>query len=140
MLDYKSKYNGGVSTGAAQYLTDLMCEREAAKLGRHLFSKYWTDDFWKRKYSQHIIAVKSLLKIYEPQAIENALKRKEGRWILSFRVKQFIQLCTEEQTKIDEKREKVEIGIQQEIPDFDNQEVKISKPFGNKTGRSKLDE
>lgn len=140
MLDYKSKYNNGVSTGPAQYLTDLMCEREAAKLGRHLFSNYWTDAFWKRKYSQHIIAVRSLLKLYEPQAIENALKRKEGKWILSFRVKQFIQLCTEEQVKIDEKRQKVEIGIKQEIPDFDNTEQKIAKPFGNKTGRSKLDE
>lgn len=141
MSDYKSKYNEGLPTKPANYLTDLMCEREAAKIGRRLYLKYWQDDFWKKKYGQHIIAVNSLLKIYEPQAIENALKRKEGKWILSFRVKQFAQLCLEEQIKIDEKKQKVIEGIEKDIPDFDSisEETKISKPFSKKN-RINLDE
>jgi len=118
----------------------MMCEREAAKLGRSLFYKYWQDQFWKNKYTQHIMAVNTLLKLYSPQAIENALKRKEGKWILSFRVKQFAALCNEEQCKIDAKKAKVEEGIKHEIPKFDDDVLVPVKPFGQKTGRSKLDE
>ena len=140
MSNYQSKYNGGVPTKPAQYLTDIMCEREAVKLGRSLFLKYWQDPFWKNKYAQHIIAVSGLLKIYSVQAIENALKRKDGKWILSFRVKQFTTMCLEEQSKLDKKTEIVNKGVEKELPVFDDEEKIISKPFGHKTGKNKLDE
>lgn len=134
MSNYKSKYNNGIPTGPAQYLTDIMCEREAAKLGRSLFSKYWQDPFWKIKYSQHIVAVNALLKIYQPESIENALKRKDALWITSFRLKKFNQICREEQIKIEEKERKISENINKtDLPQIiPNNEVNIAKPFTKK--------
>lgn len=140
MSDYKSKYNNNVPTGPAQYLTDIMCEREATKLGRHLFSKYWQDPFWKIKYSQHIVAVNALLKIYPPNVIELALKRKDALWITSFRLKKFNQICREEQIKLDEKEKKITENINKAtLPEIEvEQPLNIAKPFSKKKA-NKLD-
>ena len=111
-----------------------MCLRQAKKRKITLTQKFWTDDGWKVEYKQHMLAVNKLLKVFEPQAIINALNQKDFAWVTSLRVKAFTQCIIQEASKLQALKDKLknEVSKPQETPE----PTHIVKPFS--TNKSKL--
>lgn len=119
---------------AAQKLAEIMVRREAAKKKIVLPLKFWNTDPWKKKYKQQIIAANALLKIYEPAAIFNALKRKECSWQYSLRANGINDACKEEQALL----EKKEVVIEEFNREFSTAVTTEIKKFGTESKRNKL--
>lgn len=133
MYNFVSPTSGKECT-AAQYLAELMVTREAAKQKIKLAVGFWNSPLWKKKYKQQIIAANSLLKIYSPQAIINALKRKECSWQYSLRANGINDACNEEQIKLDQITETM---LESERK-FDNITTSEVKKFGKESKLNKL--
>lgn len=112
-----------------------MCIRQAKKSKQSLKEKFWMDNAWKFKYQQNILAANNLLKIFEPQAIINALNHKDYLWVTSLRVKAFNQCIIQEAEKIELERKRLEKA--QESVIVDNTPVVITQPFSNNKSKFK---
>lgn len=110
-----------------------MCLRQAKQKKKTLGQKFWTDDSWKVAYKQHILAANTLLKIFDPQAIINALNQKEFMWVTSLRVKAFNQCIIQEAEKLSALKERLK---KEQNTTVDNTPTIIVKPFS--TNKSKL--
>lgn len=118
-----------------------MCLRQAAKQKTKLSDKFWENNSWKVSYKQHILAANQLLKIFEPQAIINALNQKEYHWITSLRVKALTQGIIRESEKIAQENKRLQQAYDKEvIEQAEQKEVEaesvIVKPFSS--NKSKL--
>lgn len=82
---YPSKYSNGKSVSAAQYITELICERKAAKDKQDLHYRFWTSIKWQAFYKNQIASAHKLLKTFPDKAIIRALLTDEGRKIYSLR-------------------------------------------------------
>lgn len=68
----------------ANQIAQLICPRLLKQKGfTSLPEKFWADKRFAREYKLELIKSRSLLKMYSPQAIINALKSKEGLRIWS---------------------------------------------------------
>lgn len=90
----------GRECGPAQIITELILINDAKKSNSVLPSKYWMQYPWSVRYKQQIVAANTLLKVYDPQAIINALRSKETKWITSLRVKKLQEYIQIEQDKL----------------------------------------
>jgi hypothetical protein len=126
----------GEDCKAPQLLAEIMCVREAKKKGISLPHKFWNTPEWKKKYKIQILAANSLLKVYSPMAILNALKRKECNWQYSLRANGISDTCDEEQRKLDKQDKLIE----------KSESIKIDNPAefrqvntGQQSRKSRLD-
>ena len=119
-----------------------MCVRQATKQKVRLSERFWENNSWKVTYKQHILAANQLLKIFEPQAIINALNQKECNWITSLRVKALTQCIMRESEKLEQERIRLEKIYQKEAeqkietPESKEESV-IVKPFSHNKSRLK---
>lgn len=121
---------------AAQLIAEMMVLRRAAKQRVKLTGHFWNNAPWKKYYGEQIIAANALLKIYDAQAILNALKRKEGSWQYSLRTKGLSDIIQEEQAKLAIKQENLERSAERKFNDATTTNI-VS--HGNQSLRSKLD-
>lgn len=133
---FKSTLSGR-DVAPSQYLAEIMCLRQAKKKGIRLADKFWNEPVWRMPYKTQLIAAHKLLKVYSPQAIINAVSRKEIYWVYSLHYKGLIQFILEEEDKLKCKMDKLE-KIQPMLI-VDNTNTKPQSPF-SKTKRTNLDE
>jgi hypothetical protein len=82
---FQSSYGGGW-VSPAQYVTERLLVKVAAKDGTDLPSKFWNLPEWSKKFRTQIQAARSLFRIgYSAEAIIAALKDKRLWNIYSFR-------------------------------------------------------
>jgi hypothetical protein len=123
-----------ISKTSAQQIAEIMVRREAAKQKIVLPLKFWNNEPWKKKYKSQIIAANGLLKLYEPAAILNALKRKECSWQYSLRIKGMNDIFKEEQAKLDN----LKIAAQESERTFSQATTTEVKKFGKESKLNKL--
>lgn len=82
---YPSKYSNGKVVSAAQYITEMICERKAAKDKTDLHYRFWLSKKWSIFFKNQIASCHKLLKKYSPRAIIAALLTSEGQKIYSLR-------------------------------------------------------
>lgn len=82
---YPSKYSNGKFVSAAQFISEMICERLAKRLKKDLHYRFWVSEEWEKEYKGQIAAANKLLRKYEPRAIINALLTDAGRKIYSLR-------------------------------------------------------
>jgi hypothetical protein len=82
---YLSKYSNGKSVSAAQYITELICERKASKDKQDLHYRFWASPKWQAFYKNQIASAHKLLKSFPDKAIIRALLTDEGKKIYSLR-------------------------------------------------------
>ena len=112
---YKSSFSGHDVT-AAQYLAEIMCNRQAIKKKERLPDKFWNTPKWKMPFKQQILAAHALLKIYEPDEIIAGIMRKDAQWIFSLRFPGLNQIILEEKDRLD----KLKVRLTNvEIPEYD---------------------
>lgn len=135
----KSKYQSP-STGdyctAAQYITEILITRQAAKKGKKLPHKFWNVQPWKTQFRKQIFWVNGLLKTYSAEAVVAALNSKDGKYIYSTAFPKLDYLIELEQAKIDKLKEDVKtVEINRASEDSSPRQS-----FGKKTQLSKLRE
>jgi len=97
MTKYPSRYSDDKKVTAAQYLAELMCERQAEKNKKELPKRFWNLPHWTKKFKSQLFAAYGLLKLYDEAAIIRALKSKEARYIYSLRAPTLDDIIKEQQ-------------------------------------------
>ena len=70
---------------AAQYLAEVVCERQAQKDKKELPKQFWNLPHWKKKFTSQLFAARGLLKLYDEAVIIKAVKSEKARYIYSLR-------------------------------------------------------
>lgn len=108
----------------------------AKKRGENLPSKFWSDTGWKLAYQKHILAANNLLKVYEFEAIINALKSRSYQWVTYLLTKQLAEQIAIEQETINKYNAKMNALVQKEKEKSEEtntniEEAVVAKPFAN---------
>lgn len=82
---YPSKYSNGKSVSAAQFITEIICERIAKRLKKDLHYRFWLSADWEKEYKGQIGTANKLLKKYLAKDIIDALSSRDGLKIYSLR-------------------------------------------------------
>lgn len=86
---------------AAQYITEIICERKAKNSKQDLHYRFWITKTWAAYYRNQIASAHKLLSQYSDVAIVKALNHKNASRIYSLRAPHLIPIIQEEQQKID---------------------------------------
>ncbi len=132
--NYKHKTTGQ-ACNAAQYISEMVCLREAEKerVGRPAYA-LWNTKRWQKQFKSKVTKAYQLLKKYSDKAIINALNSYKGKNIYSLRVKFLEPIIQNEQKKLD----KIDSREIKEVEYKDNTLEKPRKPFGKKGRLSRL--
>lgn len=84
-MEFISKYSNNKSVTAAQYITEIICERKAQKDGSDLHYRFWTLKKWAKFFRDQIATANKLLKDYDARAIIKALHDPKAKSIYSLR-------------------------------------------------------
>lgn len=101
MSKYPSRYSNGKMVTAAQYITELICEKKARKDGGDLPQEFWKQDKWASYFRQQIVSANGLLRIYDAQAIIRALKSNASFSIFSLRAPHLDDIIKKEQAALE---------------------------------------
>lgn len=82
---YPSKYSSGKQVSAAQYITELICERKAAMDKKDLHHRFWLNKEWSRFFRDQIASAHKLINKYGDRAVVRALNNKKAERIYSLR-------------------------------------------------------
>jgi hypothetical protein len=90
--NYPSRYSNGKTVSAAQYITEVICEKKAKMSKMDLHYRFWLTPEWSKYYRNQIGSANKLLKEYAPKAIIKALNDKEADRIYSLRAPHLIPI------------------------------------------------
>ena len=85
MNKYPSKYSNGKNVTAAQFITEIICERLAKRNKKDLHYRFWISPEWEKQYKGQIGAANKLLGKYDAKDIIDALGSRDGLKIYSLR-------------------------------------------------------
>lgn len=123
---YPSKYSNGKLVSAAQYITELICEKKAKLNGQDLHHRFWVSKKWSLYYRNQIGSANKLLNKYSETAIIRALNTNEAAKIYSLRAPHLISIIEQQQILLDSQNQSLSI-------EFDRKENKTFKTNTNKT-------
>jgi hypothetical protein len=101
MNDFPSKYSNGKSVSAAQFITEIICERIAKKKKKDLHYRFWVSKEWQKEYKGQITTAHKILKGFDAKAVINALLTDDGRKIYSLRAPHLTDMIIKQQTILD---------------------------------------
>jgi hypothetical protein len=84
-MKYPSKYSNGKQVSAAQFITEIICEKKAKLDNKDLHYRFWLNKEWSVFYRNQIATAYKLVKQYDPKAIIKALNSTEAMKIYSLR-------------------------------------------------------
>lgn len=108
MKKYPSKYSNGKQVSAAQYITELICEKKAKLEKKDLHYRFWLNKEWSAFFRNQIGSANKLLKKYDELALIKALSSKEAQKIYSLRAPHLGAIIDREQSKIELEKQKTE--------------------------------
>jgi hypothetical protein len=97
---YPSKYSNGKTVSAAQYITELICEKKAKLSKEDLHAKFWLTKKWSAYYRNQIATANKLVKKYNPKAIVRALNNSKAEKIYSLRAPHLTAIIEQEDVKL----------------------------------------
>lgn len=109
---YPSKYSNGKSVSAAQYITELICEKMAKKDKKDLHYRFWLSPEWEKFYKNQIASAYKLLKKYSDKAVVKALTNPKTEKIYSLRAPHLPAIIEQEQKKIDAENKNLTLDIE----------------------------
>jgi hypothetical protein len=108
---YPSKYSNGKEVSAAQYITELICEKRAKIIKKDLHHKFWLNKEWAAFYRNQIGSAYKLLKKYSDNAIVRALNNSKAEKIYSLRAPHLIAIIEAEQAKLDSQNTTITLSL-----------------------------
>jgi hypothetical protein len=97
---YISKYSNNKPVSAAQYITELICEKLAKIENKDLHYKFWLNKEWSMYYRNQIASAHKLLKKYPDVAIIRALANPKASKIYSLRAPHLVSIIEQEEQKL----------------------------------------
>lgn len=101
MKKYPSKYSNGKEVSAAQYITEMICEKKARLSKKDLHYRFWLSKEWSAFFRNQIGTANKLLQSYDDIAIIRALGRPQADKIFSLRAPHLKAIIDQEQAKVD---------------------------------------
>lgn len=98
---YPSKYSNGKEVSAAQYITEVICEKKAQYERKDLHYRFWVSKEWSAYYRNQIASAHKLLKQFSETAIVKALYHDKASRIYSLRAPHLLPIIQEEQDRLD---------------------------------------
>lgn len=121
---YPSKYSNGKLVSAAQYITELICEKKAKLTGQDLHYRFWVNKKWSAYYRNQIGSANKLLTKYSETAIVKALNTKEAAKIYSLRAPHLVPIIEQQQAILESQNQSLQL-------EFDRKENKTYKTNDN---------
>lgn len=112
---YPSKYSNGKQITAAQYITEIICERKAKNTKKDLHYRFWTNKLWEKFYKDQIASAHKLLKKYEDTAIIRALNSDKAQKIYSLRAPFLIPIIEQEQEKLQNENKELSLKLHRPV-------------------------
>ncbi len=133
MKKYPSRYSRDKMVTGAQYIIELVCEKNAMQTQRELPQQFWQLPEWAAFYKSQLRKCHMLLKKYSDEAIIKALNDPKAFKIYSLFAPWLEEIIIKYQKQIDTPKEVVK------LPDIGVD--KFSRPqFGKKNKRNILEE
>lgn len=108
---YPSKYSNGKLVSAAQYITEIICERKAQNSKQDLHYRFWIEKKWAAFYKNQIASAHKLLKQYSSKAIAKALDTETGKKIYSLRAPHLLAIIEQQQKLVDQENRILNLEI-----------------------------
>ena len=108
---YPSKYSNGKTVSAAQYITEIICERKAKTNKQDLHYKFWVTKAWAAYYRNQIASAYKLLKIYSDTSIVKALNSKGAERIYSLRAPHLIPIIEQEEKALLQRNQELSLDL-----------------------------
>lgn len=126
MKKYPSKYSNGKTVSAAQYITEIICEKKAKLEKKDLHFRFWTNKEWSAFYRNQIATANALLKKYSETAVIRALGSSTSSRIYSLRAPSLINTIKQQEKLLESElnQEKKSVNIQRNISNIGKTEKK----------------
>lgn len=99
-MKFVSRYSNGKEVTAAQYITELICEKKAKLNKEDLHYRFWVTKKWAVFYKNQIATANQLTKKYDAIAIVRALNSPKTKNMYSLRAPFFTKVVEEEAQKL----------------------------------------
>lgn len=109
---YPSKYSNGKSVSAAQYITEIICEKKAKQNNKDLHYRFWLTKEWELYYRNQISSAHKLLKKYNELAIIRGLNNPKSSKIYSLRAPHLLPIIEEEEVKLKQQNTELSINLE----------------------------
>jgi hypothetical protein len=129
---YLSRYSNNKPVSAAQFITEIICERKALSQKEDLHYRFWIEKKWASFYSNQIGSAHKLLKKYSSKAIVKALGTDVGKRIYSLRAPHLPAIIEQQEALIASENKKITLQIER------NTQVKFGASQNNNNIISKL--
>lgn len=123
---YISKYSNNKEVSAAQYITEIICEKKAQRDGTDLYYRFWTNKKWSAFYRNQIASANKLVNKYNDIAIVRALKDNRTSKIYSLRAPHLLPIIEEEQIKLDAENKTITLNLER------HEDIKFQTKINNK--------
>ena len=108
---YPSKYSNGKTVSAAQYITEIICERKAKINKQDLHYRFWVTKTWAAYYRNQIASAHKLLKTYSDTSIVKALNSKKAEKIYSLRAPHLIPIIEQEEKALSQRNQELSLDL-----------------------------
>lgn len=125
---YPSKYSNGKTVSAAQYITEIICEKKAKIDKKDLHYRFWINPEWEKFYKDQIATAYKLLKKYSDTAIVRGLNNQKAERIYSLRAPHLPPIIEQEEQRIQNENQSLSLELKRS--------EKVT--FGNKTVKSNI--
>jgi len=109
---YPSKYSNGKDVSAAQYITEMICEKKAKREGKDLHYRFWVNKEWAAFYRNQIASANKLVKQYKELAIIKALNNTKAEKIYSLRAPHLIAIIEQEERILESKNNDLSLRLE----------------------------
>ena len=109
---YPSKYSNGKDVSAAQYITEIICEKKAKREGKDLHYRFWINKEWAAFYRNQIASANKLIKQYKQLAIIKALNNPKAEKIYSLRAPHLIAIIEQEERILESKNNDLSLHLE----------------------------
>jgi Fe2+ or Zn2+ uptake regulation protein len=111
---YLSKYSNGKEISAAQYITEIICEKKAKISHKDVHYRFWLTKEWEQYYKNQIPTAYKLLKKYSDTAIIRALQNDKSKKIYSLRAPHLIPIIEHEESVLATENKNISISLNRE--------------------------
>lgn len=109
---YPSKYSNGKLVSAAQYITEIICEKKAKKDRKDLHYRFWASKEWALYYRNQIASAHALLKKYPETAIIKGLNNPKSEKIYSLRAPHLPAIIEQEAKLLESQNQQLSINLE----------------------------
>lgn len=96
-MKYPSRYSNGKEVSAAQYITEIICEKKAKINKEDLHFRFWTNKKWSKFFRDQIATANKLINEFGEKPVIKALNSTKADRIYSLRAPHLKDMIREQQ-------------------------------------------